>query len=47
VGDPSKDDDDEDGNKKKEPFYLKEPKRALTAFFEREGAELTYDVEDR
>ncbi|CAF3751881.1 unnamed protein product [Rotaria socialis] len=47
VGDPSKDDDDEDGNKKKEPFYLKEPKRTLTAFFEREGAELTYDVEDR
>lgn len=38
--------DDEGGETKKEPFYMKDPKRALTAFFEREGAELTYDVED-
>lgn len=26
---------------------MKDPKRALTTFFEREGAELSYDVEDR
>ena len=45
MGDPSEEGDD-DSNKKKEPFYLKDPKRALTAFFEREGAELIYDVED-
>ncbi|CAF2672669.1 unnamed protein product [Rotaria sp. Silwood2] len=44
VDEPSPNDDDT--NTKKEPFYLKDPKRALTAFFEREGAELTYDVED-
>jgi len=37
--------ENEDGSKK-EPYYLKDPKRALTAFFEREGAELSYDVED-
>lgn len=37
---------DEDSEAKKEPFYLKDPKRALMTFFEREGAELVYDVED-
>ncbi|CAF1204236.1 unnamed protein product [Adineta ricciae] len=41
---PAEDDDGEET--KKEPFYLKDPKRALTTFFEREGAELIYDVED-
>ncbi|CAF1031073.1 unnamed protein product [Rotaria sordida] len=47
VDEPSQDDDDDNNNNtKKEPFYLKDPKRALTAFFEREGAELIYDVED-
>ena len=39
-------DDDGESDSKKEPFYLKDPKRTLTAFFEREGAELVYDVED-
>ena len=43
VDEPGTDDDPE---KSKEPFYLKDPKRALTTFFEREGAELVYDVED-
>ncbi|CAF5107682.1 unnamed protein product, partial [Rotaria sp. Silwood1] len=38
--------DDDDNDTKKEPFYLKDPKRILTTFFEREGAELIYDVED-
>lgn len=38
--------EEDEGETKKEPFYLKDPKRALTAFFEREGAELVYDVED-
>ncbi|UJR31658.1 hypothetical protein I4U23_019139 [Adineta vaga] len=38
--------DNEDNDTKKEPFYLKDPKRTLTTFFEREGAELVYDVED-
>lgn len=38
--------DQDDSTTKKEPFYLKDPKRALTTFFEREGAELVYDVED-
>lgn len=37
---------DDESESNKEPFYMKDPKRALTAFFEREGAELVYDVED-
>ncbi|CAF3690629.1 unnamed protein product [Rotaria sp. Silwood1] len=46
VDESSIDDDDDDNDTKKEPFYLKDPKRILTTFFEREGAELIYDVED-
>ncbi|CAF1488936.1 unnamed protein product, partial [Didymodactylos carnosus] len=43
----SKVDDPEDEAAKKEPFYLKDPKKALQAFFDREGCDLVYDVEDR
>jgi chromosome segregation ATPase len=39
--------EDDESEGKKEAFYLKDPKRVLTAFFEREGAELIYDVEDQ